>query len=103
MLALQTRGKVHARRGDHAEAQRLAREAVAIGDQIDLLNYVGDAYADLAEVLVLADEPAQAVEALTRAVQQYSEKGNLVSRDRALNRLAELTPHPPGGSAIFPT
>ena len=63
MLALQTRGKVHARRSDHAEAQRLAREAVAIGDQIDLLNYVGDAYADLAEVLVLADEPKEAVEA----------------------------------------
>jgi class 3 adenylate cyclase/tetratricopeptide (TPR) repeat protein len=103
MLSLQTRAKVYARRGDHKEGQRLAREAVAIADQVDLLNYVGDAYADLAEVLVLAGEAGQALEALTRAVQHYSQKGNIVSRDRALDRLAELAPHPPDAPAVSPT
>ena len=43
-----------ARRGEHAEAERLAREAVAIGDGTEMLDAQGDAYADLAEVLLLA-------------------------------------------------
>jgi hypothetical protein len=47
------RAKVLARRGEHAEADRLAREAVALSDETDQLDTQGDAYADLAEVLEL--------------------------------------------------
>ena len=53
MLWRQVRAKVLARRGEHAEAERLAREAVAIGEETDMLDAQGDAYADLAEVLLL--------------------------------------------------
>ena len=38
MLWRQARAKVLARRGEHAEAERLAREAVAIGEKTDMLN-----------------------------------------------------------------
>ena len=71
MLWRQVRAKVLARRGEHAEAERLAREAVAIGEGTDALNWQGDAYADLAEVLLLggkADEAAAALERGARAL-----------------------------------
>ena len=51
MLWRQVKAKVLARRGEHAEAERLAREAVAICDETDMLDAQGDVYADLAEVL----------------------------------------------------
>ena len=54
MLWRQARAKVLARRGEHAEAERLAREAVAIGQTTDDLDGQGDARADLATVLELA-------------------------------------------------
>ena len=38
MLWRQVRAKVHARRGEHADAERLAREAVAICDETELLD-----------------------------------------------------------------
>ena len=59
MLWRQVRAKVLARRGEHAEAELLAREAVAICDETDMLNAQGDAYADLAEVLMLAGRPTR--------------------------------------------
>ena len=90
MLWRQVRAKVLARRGEHAEAERLAREAVAIGDETDMLNAQGDANADLAEVLLLAGRADEAVAALEQAVERYERKGNLVSAQRARARLAEL-------------
>jgi tetratricopeptide (TPR) repeat protein len=90
MLWRQVRAKVLARRGEHAEAERLAREAVAICDQTDRLDSQGDVYADLAEVLSLADRPKEAAEALEQALERYERKGNLVSTQRAQTRLAEL-------------
>ena len=41
MLWRQVKAKVLARRGEHAEAEQLAREAVAIGEDTDQLNSVG--------------------------------------------------------------
>jgi len=90
MLWRQVRAKVLARRGEHAEAERLAREAVAIGEETDMLDAQGDASADLAEVLSLADRPKEAAEALEQALVRYKSKGNLVSTQRAQMRLAEL-------------
>ena len=53
MLSRQVRAKVLGRRGEHGEAERLAREAVAIAEKRTSLDGQGDAHADLAEVLLL--------------------------------------------------
>ena len=79
LLWRQVRAKVLARRGEHAEAERLAHEAVAIGDATDYLNGQGDAYADLAEVLLLGGKRDDAAAALEQALERYERKGNLVS------------------------
>jgi tetratricopeptide (TPR) repeat protein len=90
MLWRQVRAKLLARSGEHAEAERLAREAAAICDQTDMLNAQGDVYADLAEVLLLAGKPDDAAAALEQAHERYERKGNIVSAQRAQARLAEL-------------
>ncbi len=90
MLWRQVRAKVLARRGEHAEAERLAREAVAICDETDMLDAQGDVYADLAEVLILTGKPTEAASALEQALERYKRKGNLVSTQRAQTRLVEL-------------
>jgi len=86
----QVRAKVLARRGEHEEAQRLAREAVAIGEATDFLDGQGDAYADLAEVLLLSAKPDEAVAALEQALTRYESKENRVSARRTQARLTEL-------------
>jgi class 3 adenylate cyclase/tetratricopeptide (TPR) repeat protein len=90
MLWRQVKAKVLVRRGEHAEAKRLALEAVAIGEKTDLLNAQGDAYADLGEVLSLAGKPDEAAAALEQALDRYERKGNLVSAQRAKARLTEI-------------
>ena len=90
MLWRQVRAKVLARCGEHAEAERLAREAVAICDRIDMLVAQGDVYADLAEVLLLTGKADEAAATLEQALERYERKGNLVSAQRARARLAEL-------------
>ena len=90
MLWRQVRAKVLARRGEHAEAERLAREAVAICDETDMLDAQGDVYADLGEVLLLAGKPDEAATALEQALERYERKGNVVSAQRARARLADL-------------
>jgi hypothetical protein len=55
-----------------------------------MLDAQGDACADLAELLSLADRPKEATEALEQALARYERKGNLVMAQRAQMRLAEL-------------
>jgi tetratricopeptide (TPR) repeat protein len=90
MLWRQVRAKVLARRGEQAEAERLAREAVAIGDQTDMLNAQGDVYADLAEVLALGGRTGAAADALVQALALYQRKGNVAMAERAEMRIEEL-------------
>jgi class 3 adenylate cyclase/tetratricopeptide (TPR) repeat protein len=90
LLWRQVRAKVLARRGEHAEAERLAREAVALGAETDMLGSQGDAHADLAEVLSLAGRAEEAAEALEHALARYERKGNLVMAGRTRERLAAL-------------
>jgi tetratricopeptide (TPR) repeat protein len=77
------RAKVLARRGDYVEAERLARDAVAIGEPMDDLNAQADASACLAEVLEAAGHHEAATAEMARARALYVQKGNLVSAERA--------------------
>jgi class 3 adenylate cyclase/tetratricopeptide (TPR) repeat protein len=88
MLWRQVRAKILARRGEHAEAAHLAREAVVIGAETDALNDEGDAYADLGEVLRLCGTTDEAAAALEQALEHYDRKGNLVMAQRMRDRLA---------------
>jgi tetratricopeptide (TPR) repeat protein len=90
MLTRQVRAKVLARRGESADAEQLAREAVAIGEGTDMLNFQGDVYADLGEVLLLAGHSEDAVAALEQALERYERKGNIVSAQRTRARLADI-------------
>ena len=90
LLWRQVRAKVLARRGEHAEAEQLAHEAIAIGEATDFLNGQGDGYADLAEVLLLGGKRVDAAAALEQALERYQRKENLVSAERTRARLDEL-------------
>ena len=90
MLWRQVRAKVLARRGKHDEAERLAREAVAIGEGSDMLDAKGDAYVDLAEALSLAGRIKEATDALAQALTLYELKGSVVKADRTRDLLAML-------------
>jgi class 3 adenylate cyclase/predicted ATPase len=84
----QVRAKVLARRGEYAEAERLAREAVAISARTDQLNAQGDANADLAEVLLLSGKAGESAAALEQALDRYQRKGNVAMTRRTRDRLA---------------
>ncbi len=90
MLWRQAKAKILARRHEHAEAERLAREAVVIGEETEMLDAQGDAHADLAEVLLLGGKADEAAAALEQALERYERKGNLASTERAQARLADL-------------
>ena len=89
MLSRQVRGKLLARRGELEEGERLAREAVALAAETDMLNAHADALLDLAEVIELADQDARTE--IGQALALYEQKGNVVMAERTRSRLAELT------------
>jgi tetratricopeptide (TPR) repeat protein len=88
MLWRQVRARVLAGRGEHDEAERLAREAVALAEVTDMLNLHADALISLAEVLVLAGKEARP--ALEQALALYERKGNLVVAERTRARISAL-------------
>ena len=90
MLWRQVKAKVLARRGDPLESERLAREAVAIGAETDMLDARGNAHLDLAEVLALAGRSDEAHAALQEALTLFERKGNLVMVKRTNTRLRQL-------------
>ena len=79
---------VFAARGEHADAERLAREAVEITEGTDNLNLQGDTLADLAQVLAAAGRTEEAVAALEQALDRYERKKNLVMAERVREKLA---------------
>ena len=87
---LGVRAEVLARRGELGEAERLARQGVAAGEETDDLNEKGQSYADLAEVLCLAGRTPDAVEAYGQALGCFERKGNVVMAERVRNRVAAL-------------
>ncbi len=81
------KAKVLARRGETYEADALAREAVELAAGTDFLTYHADALVDLAEVLDAAGRAEDAQDAVRSAIDLFEEKGNLVSAERARQRL----------------
>ena len=94
MLWRQVQARVHAHRGEHAPAERLGREAVAIGDRTDALNMQGDALCDLAEVLATADRSTEAGRVLEEGLRRFERKKNLamVSQVHRLTALRKAAP-----------
>ena len=83
-----TRARLAAGAGRTAEAEELARAAVAVVEETDLLDLHGDALLDLAEVLRLAGREAEAREEAERALAVYERKRNTVAAGRARALLA---------------
>ena len=81
---------VEAHRGQHASAERLAREAVQIGEQTEALHAQAETWADLGEVLMLAGRREEAAEAIEQALARYKAKESLVRAGWMRDRLAEL-------------
>lgn len=86
----QVQALVHSSRGEHAAAERLAREAVDIAEQTDGINYQANALWDLAEVLAAAGRTHEAAETLEQALERYERKKNLAMAAQVRPRLEEL-------------
>jgi ATP/maltotriose-dependent transcriptional regulator MalT len=91
MMWRQVQALVLSHRGQHAEAERLEGEAVAIAEGTDALNWHGDALCDLAEVLRNADRTREAAVALQEALTLYERKRNLPMVERVRQILRTLT------------
>ncbi len=81
------RAKVLSAKGEHGEAERLAREAVGRTDGTDFLQLRGDAAAALAVVMEAVD-PGEAAAMAAEAVRLFEVKGNRVAAEQTRRRLA---------------
>ena len=81
---------VRSARGEHAEAEQLAREALEWGLRTDSPLWRGDAYRDLARVLEAAGRRDEAVTALGQALECYESKPIIPLVRRMRERLAAL-------------
>jgi len=90
ILWRRAKAKVLAHRGEHVEAEQLAREAVAIADTTNALISQADTYADVAEVLALRGRHEDARQALKQALDRYERKGSVLMAERVRRRLAEI-------------
>ena len=88
----QTQALVHSARGQHAEAERLAREAVDLSLRSDSPLNQGEALSDLAEVLEAAGRRDEAAAALREALDRYERKPVIPLARRTRERLAALQP-----------
>jgi len=83
---------VRAHHGDHAEAERLAREAVSLMQETDSPWWQGDALSDLGEVLAAAGHHEAAANAFQEALVLYERKQIVPLARRTRERLAALQP-----------
>ena len=81
---------MRAHRGKFAEAEQLARGAVALAQTTDSPWAEGDTLCDLAAVLELAGRSDEAAAAYRAAIEQYDRKGIVPLAERARERLAKL-------------
>ena len=88
----QVQALVHSARGEHAEAERLAREAVDFSLRSDSPLGQGGAFVDLGQVLSAAGKSDEATAALDQALGCYERKGNLPDAARVRSLLEQLAP-----------
>jgi tetratricopeptide (TPR) repeat protein len=74
-----------------ADAERCAREAVAVTEPADTVILSADALSTLGEVLLAARSPSEAVPVLERALDLYEGKGDVVSAARRRATLHALS------------
>ena len=86
----QTAALVHAHRGEHRDAERLAREAVTFTETTDSTARQGDAIFDLGDVLESAGRCDEAAAAYRQALELYERKGVVPLARRTRERLAQL-------------
>jgi hypothetical protein len=82
---------VSSARGALADAEGYAREALAFAERTDDTNTLADAHVVLGRVLALRGDTDAARAELSRAVELYEHKGNLVGADQVRAQLAPLT------------
>jgi class 3 adenylate cyclase/tetratricopeptide (TPR) repeat protein len=90
MLIRQVRAKILARRGEHDDAELLAREAVAWADPTDALEHRASSHLDLAIVLAAAGKRDEALTALDAAEPLFAQKGHTVGVARVEGLRAEI-------------
>lgn len=86
----QARALSLARRGEFAQAESQAREALTIVLRTDMLGLQADVLADLAFVLALAGRQGEAAEALRQAIALHERKGDRARLRRETARLQAL-------------
>jgi DNA-binding SARP family transcriptional activator len=85
------RAKTLVHRGALEQAERLAREAVALSADTDSVDHLqAGSRMDLAQVLILAGRPAEAVAPAREALELYGRKENTVMAAQARALLREL-------------
>jgi DNA-binding SARP family transcriptional activator/tetratricopeptide (TPR) repeat protein len=85
------KAKLLARTGSPSESEELAVEASRLAGETDALNDYAVVLLDLAEVLRLADRPAEAARCVEKAMDLFERKGNVVSTITARALLDELS------------
>ncbi len=90
LLIRQVRAKILARRGTLEEAERLARDAVALSEPTDSLEVKANALCDLATVLGVAGKRDEALGALARAEVFFAKKGHTAGAARVHEMRAGL-------------
>jgi tetratricopeptide (TPR) repeat protein len=89
-LQRQVAALVAAHRGEHDDAERLAREALTHINMTDSLKLQGDAYCDLGEVLEAAGRRYGAIDAWREALDRYERKGVVPLVRRVRERLGAM-------------
>jgi tetratricopeptide (TPR) repeat protein len=84
------RAKAFASDGRLADGEQLAREAVTLAEATDDIDFHGDALMALADVLCLAERPAEAIPVIKEALRLFEQKGNVVSAGKARSLVAEV-------------
>jgi ATP/maltotriose-dependent transcriptional regulator MalT len=82
------RARVLSAKGEHGEAEALAREATSLAAETDDVNMRADTLIDLAQVLRAGGRDPEAGEAAARALELYEGKGNAVAAERTRSLLA---------------
>jgi tetratricopeptide (TPR) repeat protein len=88
----ETEALLRSHAGEHAEAERLAGEAVEWTERSDSLETQGDSFSILAQVLEAAGRRDEAVAAWQEALDRYERKGIVPLARRVRERLAALEP-----------